>query len=125
MRKGKKERLAGRSRSANPRHSSNAHSLCVIGWIADSSTPTMRTPVAASPLLAAMMIVCSVAISAAAADNCAALGFGDALLCSDCARLESFVSDASLTSECLGCCSATAKEDESAPYISGVLKICS
>lgn len=85
----------------------------------------MRTPSAASPLLAAMLLVCSVALSSgAAADNCAALGFGDSLLCSDCSRLESLVPDAALAAECRGCCSSAAAES-AAPYEAAVLKICS
>ena len=58
-----------------------------------------------------MLTLLFVLIGTTVATDCSALGFTDALLCSTCVEMASFVTDDAVTNECFACCSEDRNAD--------------
>ena len=75
----------------------------------------------------ALLLLLAAAGSSAAREpgsaQCRELGFTDALACSQCDTLASFVKDAPLTGECRSCCTQEADESR-VKWHRGVLEVC-
>jgi hypothetical protein len=56
----------------------------------------------------------------ASTSECATLGFSDALLCSTCVEMTTFVHDESVTNECFKCCSED-RESDTRTFSSAIL----